>query len=78
MTTAKCFRLSATSMRPAWANEAVTHRAISIRQGVFMVTRIEADGTTVTHVEESGVVHTDIARADRGFLNLSGTWTWLT
>jgi hypothetical protein len=60
--------------------EAVTYRAVAIRQGVFMVTWIEADGTTVTHIEdfENGVVHTNITRPDRSFLNLSDTWTRLT
>ncbi len=40
--------------------QAVTYRAVGIRSGVFMVTWTEADGTTVTHVEdfENGAVHT--------------------
>ncbi|TPI25788.1 hypothetical protein FJW08_27820 [Mesorhizobium sp. B3-2-1] len=60
--------------------EAVTYRAIAIRQGVFMVAWIEADGTTVTHLEdfENGAVHTNITRPDRSFLNLSCTWARLT
>ncbi|QPC91606.1 hypothetical protein [Mesorhizobium sp. INR15] len=60
--------------------EAVRYRALGIRPDVFMVTWTEADGTTVTHVEdfENGVVHTNITRPDLSFLNLSGSWRRLT
>jgi len=60
--------------------EAVRYRAMGIRPDVFMVTWTEADGTTVTHVEdfENGIVHTNITRPDLSFLNLSGSWTRLT
>jgi hypothetical protein len=57
-----------------------TYRATHIRPGVFMVTWKEADGTTVTHVEdfESGIVHASITLPDHTFLNLKGTWTRLS
>ncbi|TPN89432.1 hypothetical protein FJ987_00440 [Mesorhizobium sp. CU2] len=60
--------------------EAVTYRATAIRACVFMVTWSEADGTTVTHVEdfENGIVHTNITKPDHSFLNLSGGWSLLT
>ncbi len=56
-----------------------TYRAIPIRDGVFMVTWKESDGTTVTHVEdfENGIVHGAITLPDHTFLTLKGTWTRL-
>ncbi|CAN7716520.1 MoaF-related domain-containing protein [Neorhizobium tomejilense] len=56
-----------------------TYRATFIRTGVFMVTWKEADGITVTHVEdfENSVVHAAITLADRKFLTLKGHWTRL-
>jgi hypothetical protein len=56
--------------------EAVVYRALDIRPGVFQVTWKEADGTTVTHIEdfETGVVHTNITQPDLTFLNLTGSW----
>ncbi|MBB5696398.1 MoaF-related domain-containing protein [Muricoccus pecuniae] len=57
--------------------QAVTYQATAIRPGVFMVTWKEADGTTVTHVEdfEHGEVRTNITQPDLTFLNLAGTWS---
>ncbi|PAU52526.1 hypothetical protein BZL41_24960 [Pseudomonas sp. PIC25] len=54
-----------------------TYRALPIRPGVFMVTWKEADGTTVTHVEdfEHDTVHAAITLPDHTFLNLTGSWT---
>ncbi|WP_081160990.1 MoaF-related domain-containing protein [Ensifer aridi] len=56
-----------------------TYRAIPIRPGVFMVTWREADGTTVTHVEdfENDAVHAAITLPDRTFLTLEGRWVRL-
>ena len=57
-----------------------TYRATCIRPGVFMVTWKEADGITVTHVEdfENGIVHASITLPDHSFLNLAGSWTRLS
>lgn len=54
-----------------------TYRIIPIRPGVFMVTWKEADGTTVTHVEdfENDTVHAAITLPDNTLLNLTGSWT---
>jgi hypothetical protein len=56
------------------------YQATYIRPGVFMVTWKEADGITVTHVEdfENGIVHASITLPDHTFLNLKGTWTRLS
>ncbi|QOY21854.1 hypothetical protein FYK61_10810 [Xanthomonas citri] len=56
--------------------QAVTYRALAVRPGVFLVTWVEADGTTVTHVEdfEEGLVHTNITQPNLNFLNLTGSW----
>jgi hypothetical protein len=56
--------------------QAVTYRAIGLRPGVFQVTWKEADGTTVTHIEdfEQGFVHTNITQPSLNFVNLSGSW----
>lgn len=56
-----------------------TYRAVPIRPGVFMVTWREADGTTVTHVEdfENDIVQAAITLPDRTFLTLEGGWTRL-
>lgn len=56
-----------------------TYRATYIRPGVFMVTWQEADGITVTHVEdfENDTVHAAITLPDRKFLTLTGRWTRL-
>ena len=53
-----------------------TYRAVPIRPAVFMVTWKEADGTTVTHVEDfdSSTVHAAITLPDHTFLNLTGSW----
>lgn len=57
----------------------MTYRAVAIRPQVFFVTWKEADGTTVTHIEDfaEGIVHTNITQPDLTFLNLSGSWTRL-
>lgn len=54
-----------------------TYSATFIRPHVFWVTWKEADGTTVTHVEdfESGNVHASITQPDLTFLTLKGRWT---
>lgn len=53
-----------------------TYQATYIRPGVFMVTWQEADGITVTHVEdfENNVVHGAITMPDKTFLVLKGDW----
>jgi hypothetical protein len=73
-----------------WAQEPVadfdrdsvteTYKQVPVRPGVFMVTWQEADGITVTHVEdfENGIVHAAITLPDHTFLNLKGTWTPLS
>lgn len=57
-----------------------TYRATYIRPGVFMVTWQEADGITVTHVEdfENDTVHAAITFPDHKFLTLTGKWTRLS
>ena len=56
--------------------QAVTYRAIGVRTDIFLVTWKEADGTTVTHLEDFGAerVHTNITQPDLTFLNLQGSW----
>lgn len=56
-----------------------TYQATYIRPGVYMVTWREADGLTVTHVEdfENDTLHSSITLPDRTFLNLTGSWTRL-
>ncbi|WP_284163456.1 hypothetical protein [Frigidibacter sp. SD6-1] len=56
-----------------------TYQATYIRPGVYMVTWREADGLTVTHVEdfENDTLYSSITLPDRTFLNLTGTWTRL-
>lgn len=56
-----------------------TYQAIPVRPGVFMVTWREADGTSVTHVEdfENGILHAAITLPDHTFLTLPGKWTRL-
>jgi hypothetical protein len=70
-----------------WAQEPVlnfdqeavteTYAHTPIRPGVFMVSWQEADGITVTHVEdfENDLVHAAITLPDHTFLTLKGTWT---
>lgn len=57
--------------------EAVTYSATLIRPDVYMVTWPEANGTTVTHVEDFArdTVYTNITQPDHTFLNLVGRWT---
>lgn len=59
--------------------EAVTYSATLLRPQVYLVTWKEADGTTVTHVEdfERDTVYTNITQPDRTFLNLVGRWSRL-
>lgn len=54
-----------------------TFSAVFVRPGVFWVTWKEADGTTVSHVEdfENGVVLASITTPTHEFLTLRGTWT---
>lgn len=54
-----------------------TYSATQVRPGVFWVTWQEADGTTVSHVEdfENDVVHASITTPAREFLTLTGQWT---
>lgn len=54
-----------------------TYTATFIRPDVFWVTWKEADGTTVTHVEDFGndTVYASITQPDLQFLTLTGTWT---
>ncbi|MDE4586732.1 MoaF-related domain-containing protein [Sinorhizobium meliloti] len=56
-----------------------TYQATFIRPGVFIVTWQEADGITVTHVEdfENDTVHAAITLPDQKFLTLTGSWTRL-
>lgn len=53
------------------------YTATFIRPDVFWVTWKEADGTTVTHVEdfENGVVHAAITMPDHSFYTLTGKLT---
>ncbi|RCS22180.1 hypothetical protein DUT91_19480 [Phyllobacterium salinisoli] len=53
------------------------YQATFIRPDVFMVTWKEADGTTVSHVEdfENATVHAAITMPDHQFLTLTGSWT---
>lgn len=57
-----------------------TYSAVFVRPGVFWVTWKEADGTTVSHVEDfdNEVVHASITQPDLEFLTLTGKWTRLT
>lgn len=77
------FESDGKTMRFAMASEpdfehaqAVTYRAVGIRSDVFQVTWKEADGTTVTHLEDFGSerVYTNITQPDLNFLNLAGSW----
>jgi hypothetical protein len=58
-------------------SETVQITAIPIRPCVFMVYWIEADGTTVVHVEDfaKSIVYTNITQPDGTFFNLKGTLT---
>lgn len=57
-----------------------TYSATYVRPGVFWVTWKEADGTTVTHVEdfENDTVFASITMPDHEFLTLTGNWTRLS
>ncbi|MCX8508485.1 MAG: hypothetical protein ORN49_06350 [Rhodobacteraceae bacterium] len=59
-------------------SETVTYTAVEIRPDVYMVYWKEKDGTAVVHVEDfgKGIVHTNIARPDGNFWNLSGSLTF--
>lgn len=50
------------------------YTATFVRRGVFWVTWKEADGTTVSHVEdfENGIVHAAITMPDHSFYTLTG------
>lgn len=50
------------------------YTATFVRPGVFWVTWQEADGTTVSHVEDfdNGVVHAAITAPDHSFYTLTG------
>lgn len=53
-----------------------TYAAIFIRPGVYWVTWKEADGTTVSHVEdfENDKVYASITTPNHDFLTLPGIW----
>lgn len=57
-----------------------TYSATYVRPGVFWVTWKEADGTTVSHVEdfENDTVLASITMPDHKFLTLTGKWTRLS
>ncbi|WP_284163455.1 hypothetical protein [Frigidibacter sp. SD6-1] len=57
----------------------VAYKATYIRPGVFLVTWQEADGITVTHVEdfENDTVHSALTLPDTQFFTFTGKWTRL-
>lgn len=57
-----------------------TYTAVFVRPGVFWVTWKEADGTTVSHVEDfdNEIVYASITQPNLEFLTLTGKWTRLT
>lgn len=59
----------------AGAGETVAVQIKPIRPGVFMLTWVESDGTTVVHVEdyEQGVVFTNITASGGQFIQWHGT-----
>lgn len=56
-----------------------TYSAVYVRPSVFWITWKEADGTTVSHVEdfEEQKVHASITLPNLEFLTLTGKWTRL-
>lgn len=58
-------------------SQTIDYTAVPIRDQVFLVYWTEADGTTVTHVEdfERELVHTNITGPDGTFVNLTGKLT---
>jgi hypothetical protein len=72
----RTMRFAATDAPDFDQAEAVTYRALEVRPDIYLVTWTEADGTTVTHVEDFGLerVHTNITQPSLNFLNLTGSW----
>lgn len=53
-----------------------TYSATLVRPGIFWVTWKEADGTTVSHIEdfETDTIYASITLPDTDFVTVSGRW----